>query len=268
MTLCEYLNSQFTLVQNLDFLLRILAACFCGACIGFERTKRFKEAGIRTHIIVCCAASLIMIVSKYGFADLTNAGGGVFNGTRGADPARIAAQVVSGISFLGAGVIFKNGSAVKGLTTAAGIWATAGIGLALGAGPGPAGQLALLLLELEGLLRLGADVLGLGELALHQPLHPLGADPSFLGVRGREGRAEPERAVVSLEEGVDLGVPRLRAEDDLAGLIPSLVLSLEETHPEGRVEQDRELCCRDGHGQRLLFRVILTGNGRPKEEGY
>lgn len=134
MTLCEYLNSQFTLVQNLDFLLRILAACFCGACIGFERTKRFKEAGIRTHIIVCCAASLIMIVSKYGFADLTNAGGGVFNGTRGADPARIAAQVVSGISFLGAGVIFKNGSAVKGLTTAAGIWATAGIGLALGAG--------------------------------------------------------------------------------------------------------------------------------------
>lgn len=134
MTLCEYLNSQFTLTQNLDFLLRILAACICGASIGFERTKRFKEAGIRTHIIVCCAASLIMIVSKYGFADLTSATGSVFNGTRGADPARIAAQVVSGISFLGAGVIFKNGSSVKGLTTAAGIWATAGIGLALGAG--------------------------------------------------------------------------------------------------------------------------------------
>ena len=75
-----------------------------------------------------------MIVSKYGFADLTYADGSVFNGTRGADPARIAAQVVSGISFLGAGVIFKNGSTVKGLTTAAGIWATAGIGLALGAG--------------------------------------------------------------------------------------------------------------------------------------
>ena len=133
MTLCEYFNSQFSIMQNLDFLVRILAACFCGACIGFERTKRFKEAGIRTHIIVCCAAALIMIVSKYGFADLTYADGSVFNGTRGADPARIAAQVVSGISFLGAGVIFKNGSTVKGLTTAAGIWATAGIGLALGA---------------------------------------------------------------------------------------------------------------------------------------
>ncbi len=134
MLLSEYLNSQFSLAQNLEFFVRILVACFCGACIGFERSKRFKEAGIRTHIIVCCAAALMMIVSKYSFADLTNAAGTNFNGTRGADPARIAAQVVSGISFLGAGVIFKHGSSVKGLTTAAGLWATAGIGLAIGAG--------------------------------------------------------------------------------------------------------------------------------------
>ena len=75
MTLCEYFNSQFSVTQNLDFMLRILLSCLCGACIGFERTKRFKEAGIRTHIIVCCASSLIMVVSKYGFADLTDAGG-------------------------------------------------------------------------------------------------------------------------------------------------------------------------------------------------
>ena len=134
MTLIEYFNGQFSIMQNLDFVARILLACFCGACIGFERSKRFKEAGIRTHVIVCCASALIMIVSKYGFADLTDADGLVFNGTRGADPARVAAQVVSGISFLVAGVIFKNGSTVKGLTTAAGIWATAGIGLALGCG--------------------------------------------------------------------------------------------------------------------------------------
>lgn len=134
MTLAMYLNSQFSLLQNLDFFARILLACVCGACIGFERSRRLKEAGIRTHIIVCCAAALIMIVSKYGFADLTTLEGAVFNGTRGADPARVAAQVVSGISFLGAGVIFKHGSTVKGLTTAAGIWATAGIGLAIGSG--------------------------------------------------------------------------------------------------------------------------------------
>ena len=134
MTLSTYLNSQFSAMQELDFFIRILIACLCGACIGFERSRRLKEAGIRTHVIVCCAAALLMIVSKYGFADLTSATGEVFNGTRGADPARVAAQVVSGISFLGAGVIFKHGNTIKGLTTAAGIWATAGIGLAIGSG--------------------------------------------------------------------------------------------------------------------------------------
>lgn len=134
MTLTAYLNSQFSVWQELDFFIRILLACLCGACIGFERSRRLKEAGIRTHVIVCCAAALLMIVSKYGFADLTSMTGEVFNGTRGADPARVAAQVVSGISFLGAGVIFKHGNTIKGLTTAAGIWATAGIGLAIGSG--------------------------------------------------------------------------------------------------------------------------------------
>ena len=132
--LVTYLNSQFSLLQNVDFFIRILTASLCGACIGFERSKRSKEAGIRTHIIVCCAAALMMIVSKYGFADLTDTAGTVYNGTRGADPARIAAQVVSGISFLGAGVIFKHGGSIRGLTTAAGLWATAGIGLAIGSG--------------------------------------------------------------------------------------------------------------------------------------
>lgn len=134
MLLIEYLNSQFSFGQNLDFFFRIFISCLCGACIGFERSRRYKEAGIRTHIIVCFAASLLMIVSKYAFVDLTTPEGAVFNGTRGADPARIAAQVVSGISFLGAGVIFKHGNSIRGLTTAAGLWATAGIGLATGAG--------------------------------------------------------------------------------------------------------------------------------------
>ena len=132
--LSTYLNSQFSLVQYLDFMLRILAACVCGFALGIERSHRFKEAGVRTHMIVCSAAALMMIVSKYGFADLTSVDGQLYNGTRGADAARIAAQVVSGISFLGAGMIFKNGNNVKGLTTAAGIWATAGIGLAIGSG--------------------------------------------------------------------------------------------------------------------------------------
>lgn len=116
------------------YILRVLCATLCGAAIGLERTKRSKEAGIRTHCIIASAAALIMIISKYGFTDLLLSDGNWFPGTHGADPARIAAQVVSGISFLGAGVIFKNGFNVKGLTTAAGIWATAAVGLAFGSG--------------------------------------------------------------------------------------------------------------------------------------
>ncbi len=96
-----------SLQQNLDFCLRILIALLCGGAIGFERSRHFKEAGIRTHVIVCVGAALIMVVSKYGFVDLALDGGAYYPGTRGADASRIAAQVVSGISFLGAGVIFK-----------------------------------------------------------------------------------------------------------------------------------------------------------------
>lgn len=168
MLLVEYLNSQFSLLQNLDFFIRIVVACLCGALIGAERSKRFKEAGIRTHIIVCCGAALMMIVSKYSFVDLTDAAGANFNGVRGADSARIAAQVVSGISFLGAGVIFKHGSAVRGLTTAAGLWATAGIGLAIGAGMYPLGIFAAALVAIVQVLMhkfvVGADSLASSHL--------------------------------------------------------------------------------------------------------
>lgn len=123
-TLTEILHDQFSWWQVGELFLRIVFACVCGAAVGIERSKRFKEAGIRTHLVVCFAAALMMIVSKYAFGDVD----------RGADPARIAAQVVTGVSFLGAGVIFRHGTTVKGLTTAAGIWATSGIGLAVGAG--------------------------------------------------------------------------------------------------------------------------------------
>ena len=133
-TLIAYMNCQFPLLQVLDFCGRLLLACALGALIGLERSKRFKEAGIRTHIIVCCGAALMMIVSKYGFADMITPDGAELYGTHGTDPARVAAQVVSGISFLGAGVIFKNGASIKGLTTAAVLWFTAGVGLGVGAG--------------------------------------------------------------------------------------------------------------------------------------
>ena len=125
-------SGNFTWLHMLDIALRIILAMACGAVIGFERSRRFKGAGLRTHVIVCGASALMMIVSKYAFADL--AAVVAMDATKAADPARIAAQVVSGISFLGAGVIFKNNGSVSGLTTAAGLWATAGIGLAMGGG--------------------------------------------------------------------------------------------------------------------------------------
>ncbi len=132
--LTQFYHQQITLGMNLDFCVRLIAAFIVGALIGIERSHRLKEAGIRTHVIVCCTAALIMLISKYGFADLTWGEGAARFGARDADSARVAAQVVSGISFLCAGVIFKVGSSIKGLTTAAGIWLTSGLGLAIGAG--------------------------------------------------------------------------------------------------------------------------------------
>ncbi len=112
-----------TLPADIIYMIRILVAAACGAVIGIERSKRQKEAGIRTHIVVAVGAALMMIVSKYAFFDVARA-----------DASRIASNVITGVSFLGAGVIFVKDSSIKGLTTAAGIWATSGIGLAIGAG--------------------------------------------------------------------------------------------------------------------------------------
>ena len=109
--------------EELELLLRMVLACFMGYVIGYERMNREKSAGMRTHAIVCLGAALIMIVSKYGFEDIPDF-----------DASRVAAQIVSGVGFLGAGIIFVKNNTVSGLTTAAGIWTTAGVGMAIGAG--------------------------------------------------------------------------------------------------------------------------------------
>lgn len=117
--------------RNLIFILRIVVAALCGMFVGLERSKRQKDAGIRTHMVVSMGAALMMIVSKYGFMDLAIESMGM----KITDGSRIAAQIVSGIGFLGAGVIFVNHKqTIKGLTTAAGIWTVAGVGMAIGAG--------------------------------------------------------------------------------------------------------------------------------------
>lgn len=111
-----------------EFILRLFIAGILGAIIGLDREYRAKEAGYRTHFLVSLGSALIMIVSQYGFEQV------IQENSVSLDPSRVAAQVVSGIGFLGAGTIIIQKQFVRGLTTAAGIWATAGIGLAVGAG--------------------------------------------------------------------------------------------------------------------------------------
>ncbi|MBO4825723.1 MAG: MgtC/SapB family protein [Prevotella sp.] len=114
--------------MNIEFILRIVVAALLGGAIGLEREYRSKEAGFRTHFLVALGSALFMIVSMYGFNEVLQVG------TVRLDPSRVAAQVVSGIGFIGAGTIMIQKHAVKGLTTAAGVWVTAAIGLACGSG--------------------------------------------------------------------------------------------------------------------------------------
>lgn len=121
------------------FILRLAVAAVLGGIIGLDREYRAKEAGLRTHFLVALGSALFMIVSMYGFGE----------GAKG-DPGRVAAQVVTGIGFIGAGSIMIHKQFVRGLTTASGLWATAGIGLAIGGGMYWVG-IAAMLLTLAGL---------------------------------------------------------------------------------------------------------------------
>lgn len=108
---------------QLIYLLRIAVAGICGAMIGYERKNRSKEAGLGTHMIIAIGSALMMVLSKYAFFD-----------AMGYDASRVASQIVSGIGFLGAGMIMVRRQIISGLTTAAGMWATSGVGMAIGAG--------------------------------------------------------------------------------------------------------------------------------------
>lgn len=130
-----------------DFVWRLVLAAIFGTIIGLDREYREKEADFRTHFLVSLGSALMMIVSQYGFSEILTHDGVSL------DPSRIAAQVVSGIGFIGAGTIIFNHQIVRGLTTAASLWATAGIGLTAGAGMSWLALAAtiLTLVALEGL---------------------------------------------------------------------------------------------------------------------
>lgn len=112
-----------------EIIIRLSLASLFGAFIGLERERKDWAAGMRTHMMVCVGSCLIMLVSSFGFADVLG------NANIELDPSRVAAQVVSGIGFLGAGtILFTKGGIVRGLTTASGLWTVAAIGLATGGG--------------------------------------------------------------------------------------------------------------------------------------
>ena len=184
--------------QEVDFIIRLCTAGFLGACIGVERELRAKEAGIRTHFLVALGSALIMIVSQHGFGDLMPViGYGRF------DPSRVAAQIVSGIGFLGAGIIIFRKETIQGLTTAAGLWVAAGIGMAVGGGMYILGTAAtaLTLICFE-LLRLSSNRLGLISRSVHV---------TFIA----KNEAALEKTISSLKEkGFNPGNYSFRKEND------------------------------------------------------
>ncbi len=125
-----HLVSSIPTLGGWDALLRLAMACGLGAAIGFEREIRDREAGIRTHLLVSLGSALFTIVSAFGFHEFLASGDNIVR----MDPTRIAAQIVTGIGFLGAGAIIREGLSVRGLTTAATLWVVAAIGMACGAG--------------------------------------------------------------------------------------------------------------------------------------
>jgi putative Mg2+ transporter-C (MgtC) family protein len=126
----QFLLASVPTLSGWEAVARLAVACGLGGAVGFERELRDREAGIRTHLLVSLGSALFTLVSAFAFHSFLTDGGNVVR----ADPTRIAAQIVTGIGFLGAGAIIREGLSVRGLTTAATLWVTAAIGMAVGAG--------------------------------------------------------------------------------------------------------------------------------------
>jgi putative Mg2+ transporter-C (MgtC) family protein len=187
-----------------DSLLRLVVAAALGGAIGVEREIRDREAGIRTHLLVSLGSALFTIVSAYGLHAFQTSGDNVVR----ADPTRIAAQIVTGIGFLGAGAIIREGLSVRGLTTAGSLWVVAAIGMASGAGYyWPAVVTTLLTIFALWPLRILAyrvierikpeEDRVIIELQQGQPVAPLLAE--LPDVRHFELTEEPDRRVVHVE---------------------------------------------------------------------
>ena len=188
----------------------VLASLLCGA-IGFERETRDQPAGFRTHILLGLGAALFTLVSAYGFEPFTRAALG--SGGLQFDPTRIAAQIIAGVGFLGAGAIIRQGRDVRGLTTAASLWATSAIGMAVGAGYlfGAATATILAMATLYALRRFRSSVISplrLDSAGLELDLKDRGSSPTNalqvirrhnIGIRSMDAEIDEERASYKLQ---------------------------------------------------------------------
>ncbi len=120
--------ASFSNVEEIIHLIRIVAAALCGYIIGYNREKHTKAAGIKAHMMICIAAALMMLISKYGFGDVMNIAG--FS----CDVARVAAGIITGMGILGGIIMVRDRGVASGINTAAGLWVTLGVGMALGSG--------------------------------------------------------------------------------------------------------------------------------------
>jgi putative Mg2+ transporter-C (MgtC) family protein len=203
-----------------EVLLRLFVAAALGGAIGLERELRERQAGLRTHLVVCVGSALFTLVSAYGFTDW---------GVR-VDPTRIAAQIVTGIGFLGAGAIIRQGLSVRGLTTAATLWLVAAIGMATGAGYWDAALITTFgaLLILGPLRTIAYRGLVRFRPALHRLLVeiPAGGSPAPIidAIEGQRGR------VVSLEVAQEGDRRSVAVDVELAtgGSAPAVVAGVAE----------------------------------------
>ena len=191
-------------LDDVDVVVRLAVAAGLGAAVGFERELRDREAGMRTHLLVALGSCLFTLVSAYGFHEFLASGDAVVR----ADPARIAAQIVTGIGFLGAGAIIREGLSVRGLTTAGSLWVVAAIGMAVGAGFYWAGAVttALTLFALGPLRILGHQIIErvrpeenrlIVELAPDHSVEPL--LKLLPGIQQLEVEDQRDRRIVRLE---------------------------------------------------------------------
>jgi putative Mg2+ transporter-C (MgtC) family protein len=192
----------------------VLASLLCGA-IGFERETRDQPAGFRTHILLGLGAALFTLVSAYGFEPFTRAALGGGGGLQ-FDPTRIAAQIIAGVGFLGAGAIIRQGRDVRGLTTAASLWAASAIGMAVGAGYlfGAAAATVLAMATLYALRRFRSSIISplrLDSAGLELGLKDRGSSPANalqvlrrhnISIRSMDAEIDKERLRYNLQVGV------------------------------------------------------------------